>query len=248
MARHFLELDGAKTMRTPQFALIGRCIDEATQEQAIAVVHGDAGLGKTFAVEHASVRVGVESHWLTFPREPAITNIVKALLEAITKVPHRGERFKLTNDLRVLLAEKPRLIVVDEAQQLNARALDYLRYLHDDPATSFALIFVGGNGCWRTLSRYPMLLSRVYRRVAMTPLTEAELVNVLPRYHEIYRSTPVDLLLLVDEQFARGNFRRWAAFTKTVTQLCAEHGRDSFDEPLARAALALLPNWTRDAA
>lgn len=248
MARHFLELAGAKTVKTPQFALVGRCVQDTAREQAIAVVHGNAGVGKTFAVEHATERAGLDAHWFTFPRDPAITNIVKAVLEKLTEVPHRGERFKLTNDLLGVLAERPRLIVVDEAQQLNARALDYLRYLHDDARTRFGLLFVGGNGCWKTLSRYPMLLSRVYRRVSMTPLGEAELAEILPKYHKVYVGAPVDVILFVDEQFARGNFRRWASFTKTVADLCQEHQLASLDEPVARAALALLPNWTRDAA
>lgn len=210
----------------------------------MGVVYGEAGVGKTFAVEHASEKAKLPAHWFTFPKQPAITHIVKAMLESVTGVPHRGERFKLTNDLLSVLAEKPRLLVVDEAQQLNADAFDYLRFLHDDGDTRFALVFVGGNGCWKTLSRHPMLLSRIYRRVGVRPLDEDEIVDLLPRYHPIYAEASVETMLLVNEEFSQGNFRRWASFTRTIADLCRERKLKTFDDKLARAALTLLPNWT----
>ncbi len=243
MARHFLELNDAKTMTTTGFALSRRCVVDCVEARAVGVVYGEAGVGKTFAVEHATEKANVEAHWFTFSRQPALTHIVKVMLESITSVPHRGERFKLTSDLLAVLTEKPRLVVVDEAQQLNADAFDYLRFLHDDPDTQFSLMFVGGNGCWKTLSRYPMLLSRVYRRVGLQNLTEDEVMTLMPQFHPVHADAAAETLLWVDETFAQGNFRRWAAFTRTVADLSDDLGVRTYDEKIAKAALSLLPNW-----
>ncbi|MEU0058639.1 hypothetical protein [Streptomyces sp. NPDC006334] len=38
--------------------------------------------------------------------------------------------------LRHALAHPPRLLVIDEAHQLSAACIEYVRYLHDDPAPS----------------------------------------------------------------------------------------------------------------
>jgi DNA transposition AAA+ family ATPase len=243
MARHFLELSDAKTMTTTGFALSRRCVVDCVETRAMGVVYGEAGVGKTFAVEHATEKTKIDAHWFTFPKQPAITHIVKAMLVEITGVPHRAERFKLTSDLLAVLAEEPRLIVVDEAQQLNADAFDYLRFLHDDPDTQFALIFVGGNGCWKTLSRYPMLLSRVYRRVGVPQLQEEEVVTLMPQFHTVHAKAKTETLLWIDEMFAQGNFRRWASFTRTVAGLCHDLRVATYDEKVAQAALSLLPNW-----
>jgi DNA transposition AAA+ family ATPase len=58
---------------------------------------------------------------------------------------------------------------VDEAQRLTSECIEFLRYLHDHPHTRFALILVGGDGCWEVLSREPMLRSRIFRRLNFGP-------------------------------------------------------------------------------
>jgi DNA transposition AAA+ family ATPase len=248
MARQFLGLEDAKTMTTTGFGLSQRCVADCVSDLAMGVVYGPAGVGKTFSVEYASENAKISPYWFTFTKQPALTHMVKAMLEKLTGIAHRGERFKLTSDLVQVLAEKPRLIVVDEAQQLNANALDYLRYLHDEPNTQFALMFVGGNGCWKTLSRHPMLLSRVYRQVRISALDEEEVMSLMPKYHPIHAGVSLETLLEVNECFASGNFRRWASFTHTIVRLCGERKAKTYNSKLAAAALSLLPEWNSRAA
>lgn len=71
---------------------------------------------------------------------------------------------------------------IDEAQWLNRDRIDYLRHLHDDLATKFALLLVGGNGC--VLSREPMLRSRLFRRVPFAPLTPEGVPRLFSNQHE----------------------------------------------------------------
>ena len=106
-----------------------------------------------------------------------------------------------------------------------------MRFLHDDPRTTFALMLVGGPNCWTILSRYPQLRSRVFRRQEMRPFTDREVLEVIPAYHEIWRDVDPELLLMADE-FARGHFREWRNLTRTVVKTIARLGVDEVDEDL----------------
>jgi DNA transposition AAA+ family ATPase len=114
-----------------------------------------------------------------------------------------------------------------------------LRYLHDNRATRFALVLVGGDGTWAVLSREPMLASRVYRRVRFRPLTRTDVLGAIPAYHPIYADVDSQLIGLVDDHFAHGNMRNWAAFTQSALGLLLETGRDRIDEQVVRNVFAL---------
>jgi hypothetical protein len=53
MSRHFLNLEGAATVDTDFLSLTRRAVADIAAHRALGVVHGAAGLGKTFAVEAA---------------------------------------------------------------------------------------------------------------------------------------------------------------------------------------------------
>ena len=96
--------------------------------------------------------------------------------------PHtHTDRFKITRLLKAELALSPRLVVVDEAQNLNRECIEFLRHLGEDPHRRGGMLLVGGDGCWEVLSREPMLRSRVYRRVVFAPLPGEEVVRVIRR-------------------------------------------------------------------
>src|SRR6266571_3635324 len=191
MARHFLNLKGAQTVATGAFKLTRRAVADVYQAAAMGVIHGEAGLGKTFAVEQAlGGWPDIESCWAAFPSQPTMRQVTTTLLELITRVPSaERNRFYATALLIDELARRPRVVVIDEAQRLNRECIECLRHLHDHPATTFALLLVGGDGCWEVLSREPMLRSRLYQHV------------------------DGELLLFIDDNFAHGNFRNWASFT-----------------------------------
>jgi hypothetical protein len=84
-----------------------------------------------------------------------------------------------------------------------------------------------------------MLASRVYRRVRFQPLTRPDVLGAIPAYHPIYAETDSELIGLVDDQFAHGNMRNWAAFTHSALALLAETRRDRIDEQIVRNVFAL---------
>jgi DNA transposition AAA+ family ATPase len=241
MARHFLDLDGAQTVPTEAFKLTRRAISDLFETRAMGVVHGEAGLGKTFAVEEALNRwPDVESLWAAFPSRPTMRLVAVTLLELLTRVPcGERNRFYATALLVEELAQRPRMLVIDEAQRLNRECIEYLRHLHDQPTTHFALLLVGGDGTWEVLSREPMLRSRVYRRVTFQPLPAPHMIQAIRSYHLIYQDTTDELLLFIDDNFGHGNFRNWASFTRSAQDICRHAGRLQIDERVARNVFTL---------
>ena len=240
MSRHFLDLDGAATITTRYFRLTQRAVADVSDARGMGVVHGVAGLGKTFSVSCATRSGALPACSTNFPKRPSMRLVARQILAAITGVIEQGTLAELSDSLLATLAAAPRIVVVDEAQNLNEECVEYLRFLHDDPRTDFALLLVGGNRCWNVLSRHAMLRSRVYRRVCFEPLSQRDVLAIMPRYHRIYRKVDEELLLLVDDAFGQGNFRNWASFTKTAAQVCSELSEPFLIEEVARNAFALL--------
>ena len=237
---HFLGLEGAAILPTSHFLLTRRAVEDVVDRAAMGVIHGDAGLGKTFAVQAA---LAAHDNWaiatMSFPNQPTMRQVAATLLLDTAGVPDPGyNRFRTTALLLEEFGRIPWLIVVDEAQRLNGVCIEYLRHLHDHPATRFALLLVGGNGCWEVLSREPMLESRVWRRVEFRALTSAEVLRHLRGYHRLYAGVPDELLLFIDDNFAHGLLRNWAAFTLSAQRECARLGRP-LDEQVVRAVFAL---------
>jgi DNA transposition AAA+ family ATPase len=239
VARHFLDLAGAATLETESYLLAQRAVADAVDANAMAVLHGDAGLGKTFAVEDALAAPRLPLLWVSFPSRPTPRLIAATLLEAITGRPTRLDRFAIIRRLVERLTATPAIVVVDESQLLTSDCIELLRYLHDHRTTRFALVLVGGNGTWRVLSREPMLASRVYRRVRFQPLTRAEVLAAIPGYHALYARAEPELIRLIDDLFAHGNLRNWAAFTDSALRLARDVDRDELDERLTRNVFAL---------
>ncbi|MDQ2759598.1 MAG: ATP-binding protein [Actinomycetota bacterium] len=239
MSAHYLNLEGARTINTSWFKLTQLAVAEIVEELAMGAFHGDAGLGKTFAVRYAAARSGVECSWAEFPERPTMRRMVAGILRAVTGVEHDHDRYRLTADLGQVLSERPRLLIVDEAQRLNRDCIETLRHLHDDPGTRFALALVGGNDCWTVLSRYPMLRSRIFARVAFEKMTFEQVLAVIPKFHRIYEHADRNLLALIDDYCAHGNFRDWASFTKRASKLCATQDLPTVTEQVANTAMAL---------
>ena len=241
MGRHYLDLADARTLPTPGLIATYRAVTDLLEHAAMGVVHGMAGLGKTYGVEQALTRAGEPSVcWAMFPSRPTMRLVAARLFEQLTySSAGRCSRFELADQVVEELAVRPRVIVVDEAQRLTSECIEFLRYLYDHPHTRFALVLVGGDGCWEVLSREPMLRSRIFRRVNITPLTGAQVCALMGTFHPIYAGVEPEVLLLVDDHFAHGNLRNWASFTHTAAKLCAEHGRARLDAEIARNTFAL---------
>jgi DNA transposition AAA+ family ATPase len=245
---HFLGLTGAATLDTRQFQLAGRVMDDLVEADAVGVIHGPAGVGKTFTVTSHLERMReaggprVVTVPLAFPSKPTMLRVATDLTCALTgSAPTKSRnRFQLINGLIGLLSGPKRLVVIDEAQRLNSECIELLRHLHDHQETSFALLYVGGDGCWEVLSREPMLRSRVYRRLPFLPVPHDQVPELIRDYHQIYHQASDALLWEIDDSYAHGTLRDWAAFTRTAAGLCAELGREHLDAGIVVNAYTLM--------
>jgi hypothetical protein len=166
MARHFLDLAGAATVETDSYLLAQRAVADAVDANAMAVLHGDAGLGKTFAVEDALAAPRLPLLWVSFPSRPTPRLIAATLLEAITGRPTRLDRFAIIRRLVELLTERPAIVVVDESQlwrlvdvHLRAERVRHLVVLRAHTLTYLALRKVADHAhgvdarLWRVVHR-----------------------------------------------------------------------------------------------
>ena len=246
MPQHFVNLPGAATLPTRQYQLTGQIIDDLIAESATGVVHGPAGTGKTYAVEAALERLrdpaapgpasssgDVSVCTLTFPSKPTMRLVADELLTALTGAPppRSRNRFQLIAALTDLLSGPRRLVVVDEA--------------HDHPHTRFALLYVGGDGCWEVLSREPMLASRVFRRLPFTRLDRPAVPALMRRYHPVYDGVDEALLLEIEDAYGKGMLRNWAVFTHAAAGMCGTAGTGHITAEVAGNVYAKLGGGIR---
>jgi DNA transposition AAA+ family ATPase len=72
--------------------------------------------------------------WLDMPPKARPKEIVVRLLRSVTGTcDSRRPVYELADELCEVLAGEPRVVVIDEAQHLDADGLHQLRYLHDRP-------------------------------------------------------------------------------------------------------------------
>ncbi|MBN6040079.1 ATP-binding protein [Amycolatopsis sp. 195334CR] len=251
MPRHHLDLPGANTLPTPTFQLVDHDVRDIVEHNALAVVHGDAGLGKTFAVQAALERLRHDLRNTTerlsivevaLPHTCTPLRVALSLARRIlrTPTPESRTRYTLHDDILEHLLSTPHLLVIDEAQKLSVYAMDVIRSLYDDSGTKLAILFVGGDGCWQTIRREPMLRSRVFRSRLFRPLPTAEVPDLMRAYHQLYAHADTRLLASIDARHAHGSWRDWAAFTLTALQHAATAGRDTLDEEITNNTYTTL--------
>ena len=90
--RHFLDIDGAATLPTEQLSLVDQAVADLVATRAMGAVHGQAGLGKTFAVEAALARrtSQVSPCWVSFPSRPTMRLVAATLLGELSAEPAAG--------------------------------------------------------------------------------------------------------------------------------------------------------------
>ncbi len=245
MGRHFLDLD-AGVVRTQDYALCQRAVRDVIEAGAMGIVHGQAGAGKTFAVEDAVTASGEGAVFLAFAARPTMRGMAEELCARLFDFdPGRTDQKGLTRLLRARLDVDPVLIVVDEAQRLNRECFEFLRYLHDPAerglggvARRSPMLLVGGDQAWGVLASDPMLRSRVYRRVQCRRLGPEQVVSWMPGFHPLYGEAPAELLSFIDHHCGHGLFRNWAVFTRTVLDVL--DGSSRLTKEAAANAFTLL--------
>ena len=170
----------------------------AIRDREIATFTGDAGLGKTFAVDHATRTCGEPWVWVQIGPAPRPKEVTSRLLKALLGSFQKGTLYELTDQLIEELADTPHIVVIDEAQNLDKDGLDQIRLIHDATPGGFPLFFVGGASCADTISSDPQLKDRVGGWCRFEPITGAELFTVLDTYHPFLAATDRHVIAELD--------------------------------------------------
>lgn len=125
MIEHYLQLDGANVVNTANFALALENMRYVRRRHAISLFFGDPGVGKTIAAqaiaESFDQGAGCVVKLTTGPNPRMIAN---AILEKLTGVFHAETRWEAARTLTHELRERPRMVIIDEAQNAGLDCID----------------------------------------------------------------------------------------------------------------------------
>lgn len=147
---------------------VTQAIAYAHMRGVVTVAYGDAGVGKTTAVNHYlqdnQLAIGIT----IIPTYASLTG-VNELLSDVLGVRERTDR-KITRDIIGKLKDSRRVIIVDEAQHLTTRAIEHLRSISD--LSGVGVCFVGNEQIYTKLlgsrkADYAQLFSRIAMKKAV---------------------------------------------------------------------------------
>ncbi len=223
------------------------------EENAIGVITGEVGSGKTVAVRKAMSQLEPSTHSVIYVSNPALGS--KEIYNAI--VTHLGEQpcfYKgpLISQVTVLLGkevlEKRRKVVVvcDEAHLLSGSELEELRFLTNsemDSSSSLSLILVGqpNLGVKLKLGTNSALDQRVSLRYALVPMSKSETTDYI--YHHLKLAGRTDALLSDDaisliHQVSRGLPRSVNNLTRQALVATYANKSAIVDEKSVRQAIS----------
>jgi hypothetical protein len=242
--RHHLDLKDAQIIHTTALQSTEELVDSVVRHNAIGVVEGGAGMGKTFGISFSlAMRPKLDFIWVTLPTDATARLVSQKIVEALTGVPpsklERNELLRLK--AKKLLLERLPLVVIDESQNLDTKGAENVRYLHDCCGCQFPVILAGGEGCWEAIANEPMLLSRVFDTTEHYAQSEKDLLEFLPRYHRVYEDVSPELITYVNDRFCHGQFRSWAAFTLKASDYIHASSKKKLTMQMAVKILKTFP-------
>lgn len=180
--QELMELTQQKTLtpKAPEFAettvtnMVKQAIAYAHMRGVVSVAYGDAGVGKTTAVQRYLQENQLAIGITILPTYASLTGVNELLSEALG-VRERTDR-KITREIINRLKGSGRVIIVDEAQHLTPRAIEHLRSISD--MTQIGICFVGNERIYTNLlgnrkTEYAQLFSRIGVRKMVTVNTNS---------------------------------------------------------------------------
>lgn len=237
--RHYSGLEGARTITTQQFLMTEMAVTDCIRRQAIGLFTGDAGTGKTFAIESATSELEQPVVRTLFGSQATKREVARQILQEINGFAQKGSYYELADEVVAALAE-PHVVVIDEAQHLNQDCTFFIRHLIDRPDTNVAILLIGAGGLISKIKKDPTLDSRVYRRVEFAEMSEDTLLAALPKYHPIYRDADPALLAELIDRCEVVKHRTLAVFTLTAADLLEDRKEPVLDAATLEKSLALI--------
>lgn len=219
------ETNGASLVRTPHFLAVAQLAPEVVRERSVMAIGGPSGMGKTVSVETVLRDVGLPVLRLVMPQRLKGKQLIVELLRGCGQRPNPARpEWQLLADLEDLLDEEPRVILVDEVKSIGVEGLRTFHFLRERRRPPQWALFLVGTDIEEELAAVPALNSRTWRRVHFDAWPSETVVSSLRAYHPLFAQIDARLLLKLDDEAYRGNFRAWDGFLRGLLQrLPAEH-------------------------
>lgn len=192
-------------LSTPAVRLIVNRIAYAVRRGSpLCVVAGEHGAGKTTAARLYASNDSRALYWQV-PPEYSAREIVADLCQRLGIVA--GEAWRVRTGVLIdHLRDHPRRILLDEAQRLDYRALDMLKYIADSAGVTIVLL--GSPWLDRVIDRHTDIASRAWVRVRVQPIDLAAFVELykghgysqktLKAVHDVTRGVMRSIVALLD--------------------------------------------------
>lgn len=188
-----MDMQARKTLApiAPEFVettvtrMVKQAISYAHLRGVVSVAYGDAGVGKTTAVQQYlkenQLAIGIE----IIPVYSSLTGVTELLADKLGSKESTDRR--ITRDIIGKLRGSGRVIIVDEAQHLTVNAIEHLRSISD--STKIGICFVGNESIYTKLlgkhkNEYAQLYSRIGVRKMVTTSTNSreDMDRIFGRY------------------------------------------------------------------
>lgn len=204
----------------------------------ISVIGGAPGIGKTTTIQYYAANN--PNVWLA-TMQPCASTVYPMLgeLAAVMQIDERVQT-KLSRAIGRKMADRGGLIVIDEAQHLDARALDQLRSLYDLYGVGIAL--VGNETIYSRLdnegrkANFAQLVSRIGMRITQAKPKAADMCALIAAW-DVTDSHEVRLLKALASK--PGALRNITKIMQVASMLAAGEGVPRTIEHIKRAARQL---------
>jgi DNA transposition AAA+ family ATPase len=222
-------------------------IKKAIEHRSMACIHGQVGLGKTFAV-HRALRQHAPHNTirLRFDDTATKSEVFHTLWRALALPGDPPDNLATCRlDIQKALAAQPYVLLIDEVQNISASLMESTRILWDNEGIPLTVILVGSGNTRQRVVRHAPLHSRIYHYQQFKPLTLAEVFNTIPLYHAVWKDVGDDLLAFTDDNGAHGYFRNWANITFHVQDAIKDNPGLKMSNELIGWVLGRLNSTTR---
>jgi DNA transposition AAA+ family ATPase len=174
----------------------------------MGLIHGQRGLGKTTAALWYTAQRANNAVYIRAKGDWSYTWMMEEVLLELGITPRRGDKPKF-DDVISALVDKPRLIILDESNQVAPKLLETLRSIND--ITHNPILFIGHEGILDKLRRQGPFFDRLLYIGEVKGLSLDDLALFAKECLEV--GVDREVLSRVNKA-ADGNFRRAVVFLK----------------------------------